>query len=42
MNKIKTYENTIFSHAHMTTPACQKYRTFAPPLKFPSYATVMY
>ena len=39
MNKIKTYDHTMFGHARVTTPTCRKYRTFAPPLKFPSYAT---
>ena len=39
MNKIKTYDHTIFGHARMTTPTCRKYRTFASPLEFPSYAT---
>ena len=29
----------MFGHAHVTTPTCRKYRTLAPPLKFPSYAT---
>ena len=29
----------MFVHARLTTPTCRKYRTFAPPLKFPSYAT---
>ena len=29
----------MFGHAHVTTPTYRKYRTFAPPLKFPSYAT---
>ena len=29
----------MFGHAHVTTPTCRKYRTSAPPLKFPSYAT---
>ena len=31
----------MFGHAHVTTPTCRKYRTFAPPLKFPSYATAL-
>ena len=31
----------MFGHARVTTPTCRKYRTFAPPLKFPSYATAL-
>ena len=29
----------IVCHVHGTTPTCWKYRTFAPPLKIPSYAS---
>ena len=31
MNKIKTYDHTVFDHARVTrtTPTCRKYRTFA-------------